>query len=525
MARTAPPALNAAAPPAFTLTPTPAPPAPNQSAPAVQSPVYAWPSPLTDKPAEQKDIKRRRNSGGMPMGPTMIGAGNATTMTMTAALQYGGPVAAAATGVVVAAAATAAALRRRSSVRRSVASRSGNRGATRSGGGGSNRGGLRGATPSGRSGLGSGPGRSGSRSGGSGGGRGATNNGPRSATGGSKPGATPSAKGTGPGSASGPRSATGTGSAATGGGLKNRHGNTWRQHGLAGSGGGKGSHAKPGKSAGLRAAAGRTARAMTKSGSVPRKALTATGRGTVTGLKAAGRATASAGKFAARHLKKLRQTKAAAAVGRQLKKTPGRLLDGSVAVLAGIGTWIWHPKSLGAALNRLRDVWRRRRAKRAAKNTPNPASTTAAAVTVPPAAATVRRPRATTTTSTTAPRGATMSGHHFIAPAMEFARISANYDPHGMLEVGEDFTGLAEALRLHAEGMKLTVENADAKFPLDPRIVDIMRQVHELQLKAADLSDELKPAFERLHDVDLDRLRNPRKGKVGESMWDASTNL
>lgn len=116
-------------------------------------------------------------------------------------------------------------------------------------------------------------------------------------------------------------------------------------------------------------------------------------------------------------------------------------------------------------------------------------------------------------------------GHHFVAPAMEMARIAATYDPKGMLEVGEDFAGLAEALRLHAEAMKITVENADATQPLDPRIVEIMRQIHGLQLKASELAEELRPAFERLHDVDLSRLRNPRKGKAGEAMWDVASNL
>lgn len=118
-----------------------------------------------------------------------------------------------------------------------------------------------------------------------------------------------------------------------------------------------------------------------------------------------------------------------------------------------------------------------------------------------------------------------MSGHHFVAPAMEMARIAASYDPTGMLQVGEDFAGLEEALRLTAEAMKVTVENADAKQPLAPQIVEIMRGIHSLQLKAAEMATELKPAFESLHQVDLERLRNPRKGAAGERMWDVTTNL
>lgn len=117
-----------------------------------------------------------------------------------------------------------------------------------------------------------------------------------------------------------------------------------------------------------------------------------------------------------------------------------------------------------------------------------------------------------------------MSGQHFIAPASEACRAAANYSPTGMVQVGEDFIGLEEALRLNAQAMKITVENADAKFPLDPRIIETMRQIHALQLKAADLAAELKPGFEKLHDVDLNRLRNPRKGREGERMWDVTSN-
>jgi hypothetical protein len=116
-------------------------------------------------------------------------------------------------------------------------------------------------------------------------------------------------------------------------------------------------------------------------------------------------------------------------------------------------------------------------------------------------------------------------GHHFVAPAMELARAAAHYQPTGMLQVGADFAGLEEALRLHAEAMKITVENADATQPLAPQIVELMRQIHGLQLKAAELASELQPAFRQLHDVDISRLENPRKGMAGERMWDVSANL
>jgi hypothetical protein len=225
-------------------------------------------------------------------------------------------------------------------------------------------------------------------------------------------------------------------------------------------------------------------------------------------LKAAAGRTARAAWTASRpHRDRARQ-----AATRAARHTAGALADGLRAAGAGVWAWLRHrdPK---AALDRLKTVWRRLRKNRATPTEgPEPA-----------VADTIRRPTLTTPTTPTA-GGATMpgGGHHFVAAAMEMSRAAAAYQPTGMLQVGADFAGLEEALRLHAEAMRTTVENADANQPLHPNIVELMRQIHSLQLKAADLASELQPAFRQLHDVDIARLENPRQG---ERMWDVSSNL
>ncbi|WP_218782091.1 hypothetical protein, partial [Streptomyces caniscabiei] len=116
--------------------------------------------------------------------------------------------------------------------------------------------------------------------------------------------------------------------------------------------------------------------------------------------------------------------------------------------------WTWLRKDRRSAVDRLKNVWKRRR-----KNRDQPATPTTPAV-----ADTVRRP--TTHTAPTSTPGGTMSGgHHFVAAATEMARAAAAYQPTGMLQVGQDFTGLEEAQRIHAEALKTTVENADANWP------------------------------------------------------------
>jgi hypothetical protein len=261
---------------------------------------------------------------------------------------------------------------------------------------------------------------------------------------------------------------------------------------------------------------------------------------------AASKMLAATGRFAGRTMKRgwrseaARKTRAAvlqgvrksaAAVGRGIKKTPRAIFDAILAAGAGVLSGLWHV-SASAALRRLRDVWNRRRA-RAAERRARAAERRAAKKTaqdgtapVPAAPATfVRRPAHAGTGPSTLNGGTNMpgGGHHFVAPAMESLRIAGAYNPQGMAEVGADFAGLAEALELEAEAIRITVENANANWPLNQGIVDILAQVHNLKIKAAELAKELPVAFENLHDVDLARLRNPRKG-AAEAMWDYSRN-
>lgn len=495
---------------ASTKTPAPAP-APTTPEPpsdpstqeqARPSPVLAWPAewPVPELPVAEK----RRRSRGLPMGPVLAGAGNATTLGATAAYSAGGPVALAATGVVVAAGATAAVLRRRAAVRRGVAARAGGATLPRGsrGGGGS---GLRSGPVAGseRAGSGSGRGAGGGRSGAGSGSRGGLGRGGGLLSAGS--------------SRSGSRGGTGSGKPGTRGGLFGK---------------GSGRHTPPGRhrlspdkpsERQQQKTAAATEKAAKKALKRAAKDLTAktsptSGRkpgGTAQTLKAAAGRMARAALNAARpHAAAARQTAA-----REARRAGRALWDGVRAGLVGVAAALWQ-RNWRVFRPAVRAMWRRIKNKRAAAQAAADPTATGPAV-----ADTVRRP--TNQTPTSPSTGGPMSGggHHFVAPAMELARAAAHYQPTGMLQVGADFAGLEEGLRLHAEAMKITVENADASQPLHPNIVEIMRQVHGLQLKAAELAAELTPAFRQLHDVDIARLENPRKGVAGERMWDVSSNL
>ncbi|RLL67006.1 hypothetical protein [Streptomyces sp. Z26] len=263
-----------------------------------------------------------------------------------------------------------------------------------------------------------------------------------------------------------------------------------------------------------RAAAGKGSPAQ-RAASAARRAAGATGRGIGKGL---GRGAKAGAPHAAR---------AATWAGRHARRAASASRDGVIAGVAGLGAALWS-RSIRAGWQKALGVWRRRRDaardRRAARKGDGTDMTGPAVAATPgPLASFVRRPA--TAGGTPSSPGGLMSGHHFTAPAMEMARVAANYEPRGMLQVAEDFAALPEALGYIAEAMKISVARADQDFPLDDSVVDIMRQVHGLQIKAAELAEELAPVMRRIHAPDLARIETPRKGIHAEAKWDVTNNI
>jgi hypothetical protein len=459
---------------------------------------------LGDLAAVQRAERRAARRKGLPVGPVMVAAANGTVMALTGAYQAGGVAGIAGAGALTLGSAVAVIAKRRATIRGRAAQRSLSQPAARAGAGWSGRtaggpgvgswsAGNRSAGLSGRTGAGSG--------------RGATRDGwslPR-----------PSGAQAGYGSVG----TTGRGTPGAGNGRggaraeqlsrisDRRTGGTGR---LADTKAGRGRAGLLSRFLGNRVA---HTKADWKDQQAKRRQLAvAAGR--------LGKKTAAVGW----EKTKPARAKTAAVLRRQAVRARGAVWDGTVAVTRGVVTglfrWNWR-----AGWDRMRDVWAKRRQRRADKEAA--AAEQAAAdqnTTQPdaPIATTVNRPTYTPSTFTpAASNGGTMSGHHFTASAMEMARAAAAYEPTGMLQVGQDFAGLQEALQLVAEAMKITTEKADGEQPLAPQVVDLMRGIYQLQQKAAEMAAELVPAFENLHHVDLTRLRNPRNG---EHMWDFTTN-
>lgn len=474
---------------------TQTPPAPTLAAPPVALVTANWPAltPTTPQPpAEQAEPKPRAKRGrGMPMGPALAAGGNATTIAVASAYEAAGWAGLAATsGAVVLGAAGLVAKRRRTVARRSM-NRAGGQQVRRPGSPGGS-----GAHRAGSLNLG----RAGSRTGSGSGGRGSSGAGSGSRGAGSH-----GSRRTGSGS---PLLGSGSAGSVAGrrGANQGRGGATNPASGGARSGAGS----RLGRIADrLRGGTGKTSPRSDRQ--TKRQQRRADGRLTL-GRRARQHAAAGARKTwnATRPARATAARKLAAGA----RHTRGAAADSLRALRAGLWGVIRH-WSLRKGAQRAAEAWKRHRANRKNRSTPD---------TPPPLIApTVNRPAAATAPSTS--QGGTVSGgHHFVAPAMEGARAAANYQPTGMMQVIQDFAGLEEALQLHAEAMRVTVENADAKFPLDPRVVETMRQIYQLQLKASELARELQPAARKLHETDIARIETPRKGREGERMWDVTSN-
>ncbi|GGQ81159.1 hypothetical protein [Streptomyces flaveolus] len=520
---------------------TDAPPAPAAdpvTTPEEMPPVPGWDDdePVVDEPeqtdqtddtADDEPQPRRRRRTGAPIEPLVIGATNTTVIGATAAYQAAGPFGLAAAGATAVALAAGTVVQRRRTVRSRTTAAAGR---PRSGATGSPWGRTRGGAAGGGAGRGAasgrGSGRGGAQTRGGAGRRGGSRGAAAGAQGGAAPrspgrtrrGALASLMGRGAASGLAPRANTPRGAG--------RH----RRRGQ----GGTTPSAANGAQRTPRRDRNRGARPgwVRPAASAARRGMAGAGRATGRTVRAAGRGIAAAVRHTARAGRRgvvspvaaawRRTANARRAAARGTGRAAGAVWDGALAGLAGLGSAVWH-RGVRAGLRTLVAVWRRRRNRRVEQRTARgPAMTGPEIASTPaPVATTVRRP-ASAGGSPSTHGGTTMSGgHHFLAPAMEMERIAATYTPEGMMQVGRDFAALPDALEHVANAMRITTARADQEQPLDPRIVELMQNIYNLQIRAAELARELPGAFRQLHAVDIERLQNQR---ANEREWDVRAN-
>lgn len=115
-----------------------------------------------------------------------------------------------------------------------------------------------------------------------------------------------------------------------------------------------------------------------------------------------------------------------------------------------------------------------------------------------------------------------MATARIIEASREMVGAAMMYNPEGMMQIGNDMASFPEVIRNVASALQgMTRQVQDGETPMHPAIVDKLKALHAELIKVAHEAEDLKPAFENLHNVDINRIRNPRKG---EEMWDLSSN-
>lgn len=109
-----------------------------------------------------------------------------------------------------------------------------------------------------------------------------------------------------------------------------------------------------------------------------------------------------------------------------------------------------------------------------------------------------------------------------IEASREMVGAAMLYNPEGMMQIGNDFASITEVIANVAgaiQGMTRQVQEGDT--PMHQAIVDQVKAIHASLVQVSHQAQDLKPAFENLHAVDIKRIREPRPG---EERWDLSAN-
>lgn len=120
--------------------------------------------------------------------------------------------------------------------------------------------------------------------------------------------------------------------------------------------------------------------------------------------------------------------------------------------------------------------------------------------------------------------GDTMSdnpGFLFDSSASEMEEAANAYDPSGAMHVVNTLLGMPAALTSISNTFKILAEKSDEDFPLEKEVAEALEEVYKHLKRSVDAAEEVAEVVERVHEHDIRRHKEPRKG---EPMWDTSNN-
>lgn len=103
--------------------------------------------------------------------------------------------------------------------------------------------------------------------------------------------------------------------------------------------------------------------------------------------------------------------------------------------------------------------------------------------------------------------------------AEEMLQFASKFDPEVMPEFEALIKDLPDAMGTVQETLRVLAEIAHEKLPVDDRVVQEMGEGYRAMNRVVDALEEVLPVYYRLHEADIDRQDNPRKGLDGERKW------
>ncbi|OON33378.1 hypothetical protein BSA16_00765 [Micromonospora sp. Rc5] len=100
--------------------------------------------------------------------------------------------------------------------------------------------------------------------------------------------------------------------------------------------------------------------------------------------------------------------------------------------------------------------------------------------------------------------------------ASEFRSAASRYTPDDMYEFGAHLAQMPAAMLDIAEGLKAMALRTHAERPVDPRVVEALAALYQVQRATIAAAETIAPVFRKVHERDLARKEAPR---TNEQEW------
>lgn len=112
----------------------------------------------------------------------------------------------------------------------------------------------------------------------------------------------------------------------------------------------------------------------------------------------------------------------------------------------------------------------------------------------------------------------------FLNSSEELVAAANSYEPGGMMHVRMTIQAMPLAIHQWAQAFGILAQKTDDDFPLDSAVGEGLEDLHQKLMSLVNDAEELGQTFDRVHEDDIRRIREPRKSAEAEKTWDTGAN-